>query len=184
MIRKYIPWALSAALLPCAACAHDQPKERTTVSTVTNEEVTDNHTPQNTTRMQYTEVDNKDARNSDGETPLAEGSAHSAGCERAVFFETGSAKLDAKAQEELSFVASCIKRHEIDHAVIVGRTDASGSAERNKQLGMERARAVADYLRKMGVPEQDIHVRSKGEVASAESEELWPSERRTTVGVQ
>ena len=78
-------------------------------------------------------------------------------------------------------VAECLKRREVDHALIVGHTDPRGSEADNHALGMERARAVAEYLRKLGVPEDEIRVRSKGELASAESQELWPAERRANV---
>ena len=69
----------------------------------------------------------------------------------------------------------------MDHATITGQTDPTGTAKHNETLGMERARVVAEYLRGRGVPEKDIHVRSKGEVASAQERDLWPVERNASV---
>jgi OOP family OmpA-OmpF porin len=74
-----------------------------------------------------------------------------------------------------------MKRREVDHATIVGQTDPSGTARHNQALGMERAKAVAEYLRNRGVPEDQIRVRSKGETASAAPVDLWPTERRAGV---
>ena len=104
-------------------------------------------------------------------------------CELAVYFDTNSARLDASSQQRLDTVAECMKRRQVDHATIVGQTDPSGTPQHNQELGMQRAKAVADYLRGRGVPEDQIRVRSKGEVASAQSQELWPVERRAGVSV-
>jgi outer membrane protein OmpA-like peptidoglycan-associated protein len=99
-------------------------------------------------------------------------------CELAVYFDTDSARLDRSSRDHLDTVAECMKRREVDHATIIGRTDPSGSEQHNQELGLERAKAVAEYLRNRGVPEDQIRVRSKGETAAAESRDLWPTERR------
>jgi outer membrane protein OmpA-like peptidoglycan-associated protein len=200
MNRKQIMLALCAGLLSVTGCAHDKARERTTVSAVTNEEVTGDEDEAGKTRMSYTAVGDEEAlKSANADAPesastdsasataeanqLAQGTTAqgSPTCTEAVYFESNSARLDGNAEAHLSRVAECLRRREVDHALIVGRTDASGTEAHNRELGMERARAVADYLRKLGVPEKDIRVRSKGEVASAESEELWPAERRANV---
>lgn len=110
--------------------------------------------------------------------------ASSEDCQLAVYFSTDSSALDQTSQQRLDRVAECMKRHQVDHATIVGQTDPSGTAQHNQQLGLERARAVAEYLRSRGVPDRDIRVRSKGEVAAAPAQELWPVDRRAGVQVQ
>ena len=103
-------------------------------------------------------------------------------CELAVYFDTDSARLDRSSRDRLDTVAECMKRREVDHATIVGQTDPSGTERHNQSLGMERAKAVAEYLRARGVPQDQIRVQSKGEVASAgQPEQLWPVERRAGV---
>ena len=74
------------------------------------------------------------------------------GCQSAVYFDSDSARLDQGSRNRLDTVAECMKRREVDHATIVGQTDPSGSAQHNQDLGLERARAVAEYLRGRGVP--------------------------------
>jgi outer membrane protein OmpA-like peptidoglycan-associated protein len=194
-------WTLTLAMfcLGSGACAHDtKSRERASVSAVTNEEVADNRAEQGKTRMHYTEVGNEEAlgqNNPNAGSELASGKASTdspgaAGtaaepqaCELAVYFDTDSSRLDQGSQERLDRVAECMKRREVDHATIVGQTDPSGEERHNDKLGLERARVVAEYLRGRGVPEEQIRVRSKGELASAQSQELWPVERRAGVEV-
>lgn len=198
MPTKQISLALCAGLLGLSACAHEgKPRERTSVSAVTNEEAAKDPKEQNRTRMRYTVVDEREAlgRNHPNTRGVitderravgtaAGGGASAQDCELAVYFPTDSSELDERSERRLDRVAECIERREIDHALIVGQTDPRGPAERNRELGLERARVVADYLRKRGVPEDEIRVRSKGELAAAESQELWPVERRAGVDVR
>jgi outer membrane protein OmpA-like peptidoglycan-associated protein len=188
--------ALCAGLIGATGCAHDRPaRDRASVSAVTNREVAENADAEGKTRQHYTEVGEEQALGRDNEThsTLAEGSGATAGqtvpginapsCELAVYFDSDSAKLKEGAEESLDRVAECMKRKEVDHATIVGQTDPSGTAKHNDQLGLERARVVAEYLKGRGVPEGDIRVRSKGEVASAQGRELWPVARQAGVDV-
>ena len=194
MTQKHITLALCGALA-LASCAHEKARERTSVSAVTNEEVTGDRDEQGKTRMSYTVVDDKTALNRDSRSSpevadhdvrpdTMDGRRATNACQDAVYFNSNSAVLDSEAEQQLAHVAECMKRHEVDHALVVGRTDAAGSSDHNDQLGLDRAKAVAEYLRKLGVPEEDIRVRSKGEMASADSEELWPAERRANVSEQ
>jgi outer membrane protein OmpA-like peptidoglycan-associated protein len=185
--------ALCAGLLGASACAHNsQPRERASVSAVTNKEVADNQAAEGKTRQHYTEVSAEEALGhtagaqpalpGDGKVATAEQPRSATEtCELAVYFDSDSAQLGQGAEQSLDRVAECLKRREIDHATIVGQTDPSGTEQHNQQLGLARARVVAEYLRSRGVPEDQIRVRSKGELASAQSPDLWPVERRAGV---
>jgi OOP family OmpA-OmpF porin len=195
MLANKTVLALCAGLIGFSGCAHDrQARDRASVSAVTNREVAENADAEGKTRQHYTEVGDERALGRDNQTnsTLADGSRAGAGeavpginssCELAVYFDTDSAKLKQGSEESLDRVAECMKRKEIDHATIVGQTDPSGSAQHNDQLGLERARVVAEYLKGRGVPEGDIRVRSQGEVASAQSRDLWPVQRKAGVDV-
>jgi len=193
MRSKHVFFALCVGLLGLSACAHDgKARERTSVSAVTNKEATAHPAEPDRTRMQYTTVSNEQARgHGDGDTNTGVADNTHAGttedadaCELAVYFDTGSSRLDQASQKRLDKVAACMQRREVDHATIVGQTDPSGTERSNKALGLERARVVAEYLRGRGVPEEQIRVRSKGEIAAAAPEELWPVERRAAVDVK
>lgn len=195
MRTKPTTLALCALLASSAACAHDGQRERATVSAVTNREAAGKAEPPNQTRMHYTEVSDEHSlgRDQPVHSTLAEGNgtphdgapprtAEVEACELAVYFETDSARLDRSSRDRLDHVADCMKRRDVDHATIVGSADPSGKKDHNDQLALERARVVAEYLRGRGVPEEQIRVRSKGEVASTDRQ-LWPVERNAQVGV-
>jgi OOP family OmpA-OmpF porin len=182
--------AACALLTIGSACVHGQNRERASVSAVTNSEVAENEAPDKT-RMHYTQVTDERAlgHDQDVHTTMAEGnglpretSGQAQACELEVYFTTDSASLDQRSQHNLDTVADCIKRHEVDHATIVGSADPSGSKEHNDKLSLERARVVAEYLRGRGVPENDIRVRGKGAVAQSDRD-LWPVERNADVKV-
>lgn len=194
MLAKMTMATICAGVLGLGACAHDAARDRASVSAVTNKEVADNSVAEGKTRQHYTEVDEARALGRDnpadstmasaraGSTAGTQGGSAEA-CELAVYFQTDSARLDTSSQQSLDRVAECMKRREVDHATIVGQTDPSGTVQHNEQLGLERARVVAEYLRGRGVPDDQIRVRSRGEVAAAESRQLWPAERRAGVDV-
>jgi outer membrane protein OmpA-like peptidoglycan-associated protein len=179
----------TCALLVGSACAHDGQRERASASAVTNSTVNPHEAPEHK-RMHYTEVDDQHAlgRDKDVYTTLQEGNgmprAESApmpqGCGEAVYFATDSSALDQGSQQRLDQLADCMKRREVDHATIVGSSDPRGKKEHNDELALERARVVAEYLRGRGVPEDQIKVRGKGAVASADRD-LWPAERAAQV---
>ena len=93
-----------------------------------------------------------------------------------IFFDFGSATLDAEAQAGVVAIARSLEASpSYRPTVVVGHTDAVGSAEYNMRLGQRRAQAVADALIAEGVPVGRIGtVSSRGKtelvvaVASAE----------------
>ena len=193
--KKAALLAICAGLAGASACVRDgHPRERASVSEVTNKLATKDENQEGKRREHYTEVSDNDAlgRGKEAHSTLAQGSAPatsggaqggSSACELDVYFDVDSAALGAPSKERLDRVADCMKRHEVDHATIVGQTDPSGTPQHNDQLGLERARVVAEYLKNRGVPAEQIRVRSKGELASAQNRDLWPVERNAGVQV-
>ena len=80
-----------------------------------------------------------------------------------VYFEVGSAKLDAKAKEELKEVANRVKAMYIRTVCLLGSADKQGDKRSNFALSVKRAEAVAAALEKEGVPAKAITVVGKGE---------------------
>lgn len=103
--------------------------------------------------------------------------------ESKVFFKYDSAKLLPAAKERLDQFATCVKTGAAKgrELRVIGRTDPVGSDEYNKQLGMNRADSVANYLREAGVAEARVETESKGEAAAAASPYGWPYDRRVTL---
>ncbi|MFW5738997.1 MAG: OmpA family protein [Myxococcota bacterium] len=101
----------------------------------------------------------------------------------AVFFPTESAQLGAEDKRVLDQIAACLKGTPGSERVQVsGFTDPRGTETYNEQLGQERARAVADYLREQGVDEDAFRIYARGEKGMVEGMPmLWPLQRTTIV---
>ena len=69
----------------------------------------------------------------------------------------------------------------MDDALIVGSADPRGNDQENAELGKERARKVAQYLKELGVAEDEIRIRSVGESQAKAEPQTWPASRRAEV---
>ena len=174
---------VALSLFAAAACAHREPVQHSTISTVGNEDVTGNESDPDNKKMTYVRVSNEDALNHDREheeleamngnlnrgqapTPALASEktvALSQQCDLNVYFATASAEIDARAKQQLNSIASCMKRRNVGDALVVGSADPRGSDATNQELGKERARRVAEYLKDLGVSENEIRIRSVGE---------------------
>jgi outer membrane protein OmpA-like peptidoglycan-associated protein len=177
-----------AFLLATLGCAHSEARTVDPASTIAvkNEALTSERGVPGQPAMTTEQASEEKALNSDEPLATDTDSADEpskAECERAVFFATGSADLVPEARRQLSRVAACLKRHDVDYALVVGAADVKGSSKLNEKLALDRAQAVAEYLRTLGVPEDEIRVRARDEMASAEARQLWPLERQATVSV-
>lgn len=126
------------------------------------------------------------AGQSSGSAPMAGAqgaNSNASACVDAIHFDSDSSRLPQSSYQALDRLADCLKRQQVDHATIVGQTDPTGSARHNEQLGIERARVVAEYLRGRGVPESQIRVSSRGEAGASSERQLWPAERNASVQV-
>ncbi|MBA3458994.1 MAG: OmpA family protein [Deltaproteobacteria bacterium] len=101
-----------------------------------------------------------------------------------VFFKFDSAAMRPEAKELIGKIASCALEGPAKGKAlrVVGRTDPRGSDQYNKELGLDRARAVAESLESHGVSETRVETLSRGEAAADPAEpEGWPNDRRVTV---
>ncbi len=80
--------------------------------------------------------------------------------ERTVYFNSSSAILNRDGRIFVHTVASALKTCSDMNVKVIGHTDSSGSEPLNKRLSVLRARAVADRLRKFGIPANRL--RSEG----------------------
>ena len=75
-----------------------------------------------------------------------------------VYFDSGSASVDADGGKTVSATADAIKKDNLKVAV-TGYTDKSGDTAKNEELAKSRAAAVRDALKAAGVPEADIEMK-------------------------
>lgn len=99
----------------------------------------------------------------------------------APHFEYADATLHARGANILDDVAKCLSEGPLRGRVmtIIGRTDARGSAEYNKELSRDRAQAARNYLVQRGVASANIRLIARGEQgAQGTDEETWALDRR------
>ena len=97
-----------------------------------------------------------------------------------VRFEFNRWSLSGDVKSQLQEVASCLKE-KAGSLTIEGHADERGTEEYNLALGERRARAVRDYLRRLGVNSGQLEVLSKGELEPtnpASNESAWAENRR------
>ena len=83
--------------------------------------------------------------------------------ERTVFFDLGSARIDAVGLNTIEDAASDFADTGSTSVSIVGHTDTTGSPEINRELSRRRAEAVKAEMIARGVPESEIVTAWRGE---------------------
>jgi outer membrane protein OmpA-like peptidoglycan-associated protein len=79
-----------------------------------------------------------------------------------LYFETGTTVLTAASQKLIPAIVSAVKRRAAISVSISGHTDATGSAELNNALSLDRANEVKALLLAQGVKPELISVSSHG----------------------
>ncbi len=107
----------------------------------------------------------------------AEAAVDSVGCAlfngviEGVNFNSGSAELTPNAQTILSGVVSTLGQYPNVKLTIMAHTDSQGDDVANKELSKQRARSVAVYLVRNGIPAQRLSARGYGEAQPIDTNE-------------
>jgi len=80
-----------------------------------------------------------------------------------IHFAYNSAVIDSSWNQELNTLATGLKSHPHGMALLVGYTDSNGSASYNKQLSVQRSKAVKAYLVQQGVNPKQVRIAGAGE---------------------
>lgn len=102
------------------------------------------------------------------------------GAEGVVYFDLGSARLNAEGASSLQDVANARRAECTTQITLTGHTDATGSVGRNRQLAEQRAEAVKRQLVSLSVPPEEIAIAAAAESAP-QSESDDRLNRRVTV---
>jgi outer membrane protein OmpA-like peptidoglycan-associated protein len=103
-----------------------------------------------------------------------------------LLFDFDSARIRPDASHNLDALASSLHKYGKSNLMIVGHTDAIGSASYNQDLSVRRANSAAAYLESRGVSRWRVATRGLGEeepVASNESESGRQQNRRVEVAI-
>lgn len=112
--------------------------------------------------------------------PPAGGTATAARCQPGpVYFGFDAFVLTSEAARILQKNAECIRSVPERPLRLEGHCDPRGTQEYNLALGDHRARVVARYLMRLGIPGGRLRVVSKGELeAAGTGESSWASDRK------
>jgi len=92
------------------------------------------------------------------------------GTERHIInFAFDSTKIDEKDKNTLKAAAERYKSNPNMQICVLGQADRTGNADYNKKLALERAEAVAAYLKESGLAGKKFHVVSRGAVFKKDS---------------
>ncbi len=80
-----------------------------------------------------------------------------------VHFDPSSSKLSPGGQAHAAAAAVMLSDMKIARIKVIGYTDTTGNPARNRALAEARARAVADFLVRSGLPSDVIEVEGMGE---------------------
>ena len=96
-----------------------------------------------------------------------------------IFFDFDSAELKPAAVGALKETAQCLLKKGATNITVEGHCDPRGTEEYNMGLGLERAKAIKNFLVAYGIPKTEIKVYSKGEEdASGTDETTWAYDRK------
>jgi len=78
-----------------------------------------------------------------------------------LLFKTGKSDLSAASKNDLAKFATTIKDMSDTDITIYGHTDYTGSAQVNERISLERAGAVKNYLRSLGIADNRMVTEGK-----------------------
>lgn len=92
----------------------------------------------------------------------------------AVYYDSGSKKLDFADRPAVAQAAAELERNPELHVLLIGRTDSTGGANPNMQLGLQRAHEFRVALLNKGAGKIDharVHIGSRGQAEPTASNE-------------
>jgi peptidoglycan-associated lipoprotein len=106
-----------------------------------------------------------------------------AGCDREarILFGFNVYDLSPESRETLDRFAKCMQDNQAWRLTVEGHADERGTTQYNLDLGDKRARSVADYLSRLGVPKSHVRTVSFGEerpLVNRSDESAWEQNRR------
>lgn len=101
-----------------------------------------------------------------------------------VYFEFGSAFLEAENRDRLAEYAAWLKANPRQQVLIEGHTDTVGPTDYNIELGEQRALAVRDFLIQLGIEPDRMQVVSRGEERPISEDESALNRRSEVVPMQ
>lgn len=102
-------------------------------------------------------------------------------------FDYDKTELSTEDREVLQQIATCLTQGpgKGKTLTLTGRADPRGTEEYNMGLGAQRARAVAVFLQRLGVPEAQLAETTRGAIdATGTDEATWRKDRRVDLDIK
>jgi outer membrane protein OmpA-like peptidoglycan-associated protein len=80
-----------------------------------------------------------------------------------LYFKAGATELTDESQALIPAILDAARNHPAPDVSVIGHTDTMGDGDANEKLGLERAQAVAETIRKAGLEVHDLTIASHGE---------------------
>ncbi len=80
-----------------------------------------------------------------------------------LYYEAGGTLLTKESQTLIPSILNETKNHPAPDVSVIGHTDTAGDSDANEKLGLERAQAVAEIIKKAGLEVHDLTISSHGE---------------------
>jgi hypothetical protein len=84
-----------------------------------------------------------------------------------VYFDPGGTRIAKESRATLGALIEAIRRHPAADISIAGHTDTVGDARANDRLSLKRGEAIADLIRKGGMPVQAMEIAAYGKSSLA-----------------
>lgn len=104
-----------------------------------------------------------------------------------LYFNTGGADLTAESEAMIPSILATVRERGMCAISVIGHTDTAGDQENNEQLGLVRANAIANFLRKNGLQALELTVTSHGErnlLVKTPDNTPQPKNRRVEINVR
>jgi len=85
------------------------------------------------------------------------------GADNKLFFEFNSTEIDKNLTQKVNAIADVLHKYPDNKILLIGHTDDMGTASLNKNISLGRAKAVAEILGNLGIPDSRIIIQGKGE---------------------
>ncbi|MEN0107431.1 MAG: OmpA family protein, partial [Pseudomonas sp.] len=80
-----------------------------------------------------------------------------------LYFETGTANLTKESRADFQNVLTTLRERGPSAVSVIGHTDTEGKSSWNEQIGLKRAKAIAEMFKKEGIEVIELVVTSHGE---------------------
>jgi outer membrane protein OmpA-like peptidoglycan-associated protein len=80
-----------------------------------------------------------------------------------LYFETGTANLTQQSKADFQNVLTTLRARGPSAVSVIGHTDTEGKSSWNEQIGLKRAKAIAELFKKEGIQVIELVVTSHGE---------------------